>query len=512
MTIPKAALEELAKRRESALKAGGDAAPDDGRMTARDRLLGLFDPQSFQELRGFARSESPDGSDRPDFTGEGVVIGVGYVGGRAVAAFSQDIRVARGSIGRAHADKIRDILDHAGRCGIPSLAFLDSGGARLDEGAGSLVGFGRLYQSQGRLSGVVPQIAVVAGTCPGPVAFVATLADFVIMVRDQAFSYVCGPDVIRDVTGDVTSADQVGGADMHGSISGEAHFVVDSDAQAQALVRRLLDFLPSNNLEDPPHRYSDSVDLGEDAGMNALAPGSPAEEIDVDAVIRRLVDGGDFLEVHADHARNLVVGFGRIGGGVVGIVANRGADKGGTIDIDAADKGARFVRFCDLFNIPLVSLIDTPGFLPGVAQERGGLARHAAKLIFAMAEASVPKVGVVMCKAYGAAYHAMGSRETGADAVLAWPTAEVALMGAEVAVSLLHRAEIEAAEDPVATAARLAAHHRDHVNSPYEAAARGVVTDVIAPSETRAAVSLALRGLLSKRVDRPARKFGNLPL
>ena len=517
MAISKKLLDDLKRRREEAL-AGGDANKVEARrakglMMARERLQGLFAPDTFQEFG----LHSPHairyfGMENMVLPADGVVTGTGYVDGRPVAGFSQDFTVASGSLGKVHAAKICEAMDYAGRAGMAVVGFNDSGGARIEEGVESLSGYGQVFDHHVNLSGVVPQIAVVAGPCVGAAAYSPALMDFVIMTRSNSSMFVCGPDIIQAVTGEATTVEEIGGAEAHAAASGTVHLVADDDNHALVLVRRLLSFLPSNNMSEPPHRIPEDLTCASDAGMNALVPESPTDSLDVKQVIARLVDDGDFLELQPAFAANIVTAFARIDGCVVGVVANQSTVKGGTLDMDGSDKGARFIRFCDSFNIPIVSLVDIPGFLPSVEQERGGIARHGAKMLFANAAATVPKITVVMRKAYGGAFLAMGTRDTGTDAVFAWPTADIGLMGAEGAVAILFRPEFQAAEDPAALVADLAEHYRERFPSPYLKDGLGLVTDVIEPARTRAAVALALRGLLSKRQSRLPKKHGNIPL
>jgi acetyl-CoA carboxylase carboxyltransferase component len=391
------------------------------------------------------------------------------------------------------------------------VAFQDSGGARIQEGVDAMSGYGDVFYANVLASGVVPQIAVVAGPCAGGAAYSPALMDFVVMTR-SAQMFLTGPEVIRAVTGRQTTAEEVGSAEMHASVSGNVHFLADDDAHAVAIVQALLAYLPPNHTEDPPHVLPDALDLADEPGFEALCPSDPHEAFDMFEVIRLLVDDGELLEVHASFARNVIVGFARIGGIVTGVVANQPIVRAGALDLDAADKAARFVRTCNVFNIPLVSLVDVPGFLPGVEQERGGVIRHGAKLLYAWASCTTPKITVILRKAYGGSYLAMSPQEMGADVVYAWPTAEIAVMGAEAAVKLLYRKELAQAEDPKREAAALAERYRAEFASPYLSAARGYVTDVIEPRATRAAVRLALRKTLTKLELRPEKKHGNMPL
>lgn len=450
--------------------------------------------------------------EKKSLPGDGVVTGTGLVDGRAVAAFSQDFTVGGGALGRIHAKKICDVMEHALKAGCPIVGFNDSGGARIQEGDDSLSGYGQVFFRNVLVSGVVPQIAVVAGPCAGGAAYSPALMDFIIMVRGTSNMFICGPEVIQAVTGQKCTMDEIGSAQAHASVSGNIHFVAENDADAVRIVKKLLSYLPANNVMDPPHAPTPQVDLSADPEFNQLVPDDAKNPLDVTKVIARLVDQGDYLEVMKEFARNIVVCFARIQGIVVGIIANQSAVKAGTLDIDASDKAARFIRFCNVFNIPIVNLVDVPGFLPGVAQERGGIIRHGAKMLFAYASATVPKITVILRKAYGGAYLAMCSADMGADAVYAWPTAEIAVMGAEGAVKILYKREIAAAADPKQAEAGLVAEYREHFCSPYEAAKKAMINDVIAPAETRAVVSLALRNLLSKRETRPPKKHGTIPL
>ncbi len=514
MAIKKEFLEELETRRDGILAGGGkdklEARRKKGLMTARDRLDALFQPGTFLEFGMHAKHACHNfGMEKKELPADAVVTGTGYVGDRPVAAYSQDFTVAGGSLGAMHAQKICDIMDFAQRSGMPVVCFNDSGGARIQEGVESLSGYGKVFFKNVYLSGVVPQIAVIAGPCAGGAAYSPALTDFQIMVKDQANMFICGPDVILAATGQKCTMAEVGSAAAHATISGNIHFVAENDAHAVAIVHKLLSFLPSNNIMDPPHQLGEPLVLDADPGMNDLIPEDSKNPIDVKKVIGRLVDGADFFEVQMDWAKNLVVGFARIQGVVVGIIANQPTVKAGALDIDASDKGARFIRFCNIFNIPIVTLVDTGGFLPGVAQERGGIIRHGAKMLFAYGAATVPKITVILRKAYGGAYLAMCSQDLGADLVFAWPTAEIAVMGAEGAVKILYKREIEKNPDEEK---KLIEEYRAKFASPYQAAGKGLVTDVIDPGYTRAAIAMALRNTLSKRETRPPKKHGNIPL
>jgi propionyl-CoA carboxylase beta chain len=517
MAISKAALEQLEKRRAAASSGGGEdkyeARRKKGLMTARDRLAALFEPGTFREWGMHAEHDCHNfGMQNKALPGDGVVTGTGIVDGRLVAAFSQDFTVSGGSLGKIHATKICNLMDYAMKVGCPILGFNDSGGARIQEGDDSLSGYGQVFFRNVLASGVLPQIAIIAGPCAGGAAYSPALMDFSIMVKGSANMFICGPEVIQAVTGQKCTMDEIGSPMANASVSGNVHFVAENDAHAVQIAKKLLSFVPANNLLDPPHRPVPQLDLALDPEMNKLVPESSKDPLDMSKVITRLVDNGDFLEVQQLWARNLIVGFGRIQGVVVGIIANNSLVKAGTLDIDSSDKGARFIRFCNVFNIPVVTLVDVPGFMPGVQQERGGIIRHGAKMLFAYASATVPKITVILRKAYGGAYLAMCSSDMGADMVYAWPSAEIAVMGAEGAVKILYKREITAAKDPKAEEARLVAEYRDKFCSPYEAASKAMITDVITPAETRAVVSQALRNTLSKRETRPPKKHGTIPL
>ncbi|MDQ8203804.1 acyl-CoA carboxylase subunit beta [Pelagicoccus sp. SDUM812003] len=517
MAIDPKLLELLRKKREIAKKAGGEdklaKRREKGQMSARERLLYLFDEGTFQEFgMHAAHTATRFGMKDKLMPYDGVVCGTGFVEGRPVAAFSQDFTVGGGAVGRIHAKKICDLMDYAHEAGMPLISVNDSGGARIQEGVDSLSGYGQIFFKNVLLSGVVPQVAIIAGPCAGGAAYSPALADFIIMTKSNANMFICGPDVIKAATGEQASLDQFATAAAHASVSGNIHMIAEDDKHALELASRLLSFLPSNNLTDPNHDLEVELDLSPDEGMNEIVPGSPKEAMDVHAVIERLVDDADFFEIMPSFARNIVTGFARIGGIVVGIIANQPTVKAGTLDIDSSDKGARFIRTCNVYNVPLVNLVDVPGFMPGLAQERGGIIRHGAKMLFAYAASTVPKITLIMRKAYGGAYLAMCSADMGADRVYAWPTAEIAVMGASGAVNVLFRNEIKNAEDPKARAAELIEEYAEEFSSPYQAAANAMITDVIEPSETRATIAEALRLTLSKRDTRPPKKHGNIPL
>jgi len=517
MAIKKELLDELGQRRVNALAGGGkekmEKRHDEGRLGARERVELLFDNASFTEfgmhvnhachMPGFAGKFMP---------GDGVVTGTGNVDGRPVAVYSQDFTVGGGALGHMHAKKICDIMTIASETGIPVVAINDSGGARIQEGIHSLSGYGQVFYKNVAASGVVPQIAIIAGPCAGGAAYSPALMDFIIQTRTHSSMFICGPEVIKAATGQVAPIEEFGTAEAHATVSGNIHFIAEDDRQAIDLTRQLLSFLPLNNLQDPPHYIPDEIVLERDEAMNELVPDDPKYSFDVYQVIDRLLDPGQWLEVQRDFARNIVVGFGRINGMVVGLVSNQPAHKAGCLDIDSSDKAARFIRFCNAFNVPLVNLVDVPGFMPGLAQERGGIIRHGAKMLFAYAAATVPKITVIMRKAYGGAYLAMCSKDMGADFIFAWPCAEIAVMGAESAAKIIYKKEIDEAENHQSKEAELVQSYRDQFATPYQAASRDMITDVIEPAETRARVAQALRISLTKRVSRPAKKHGLIPL
>ncbi|CDH47135.1 acyl-CoA carboxylase subunit beta [Candidatus Contendibacter odensensis] len=510
-------LDILQERRAKVLAGGGEDKLQErhakGLLGARERLLNLFQADTFQEIGTHAKHAAKHfGLADKELPSDGVIVGTGFVDGRPVAAFSQDFTVMGGTLGKMHAKKIVQVMQMALKTGVPVVAFKDSAGARIQEGVDALSGYGEVFYNNVLVSGVVPQIAIIAGPCAGGAAYSPALMDYIIMTRNNAYMFITGPEVIKAVTGRTTSLDEVGSALMHATVSGNVHFVAEDDAHAIQIARTLLSYLPSNNTEDPPHRPYPDLDLSPDHGIDALIPDTSSEPLDVQPIIKRLVDNGQFLEVHAGWAGNIVVGFARIQGIVVGIIANQSMVKAGAMDIDSSDKGARFIRFCNAFNVPLVTLVDVPGFLPGIEQERGGIIRHGAKMLYTYASATVPKITIILRKAYGGSYLAMCAQEMGADVVYAWPTAEIAVMGAEGAVNILYRGELKGAEDRKAKAKELADEYRAKFASPYMSASRGYITDVIEPADTRATITLALRKLLTKRELRPAKKHGDIPL
>ena len=518
MAIQQALVDRLEERRKAALAAGGEdklqKRRDKGLMSARERLERFFETGTFMEFGLHVQHACTGfGMAKKSLPADGVVCGVGYVEGRQVAAYSQDFTVGGGALGRMHAQKICDLMDYAHDIGIPVVGVNDSGGARIQEGVNSLSGYGQVFFKNVFLSGVVPQIAIIAGPCAGGAAYSPALCDFLIMTQTEGTNmFICGPEVIKVSTGESATLEQFATAAAHASVSGNIHLVAENDQHALDLTAKLLSFLPPNNVQDPPHRPAERLDLNADPVMNDLVPEAAKLPLNMYDVIARLVDDADFFEIMGPFAPNLITGFARIQGIIVGIIANQPNVKAGCLDIDASDKGARFIRTCNIFNIPLVNLVDVPGFMPGLAQERGGIIRHGAKMLFAYSSATVPKVTLILRKAYGGAYLAMCSKDLGADMVFAWPTAEVAVMGAEGAIKVLYRNDIKAAEDPKAKVKELVEEYRETFASPYQAAENNMLTDVIEPSQTRAVVSLALRNLLNKRDTRPPKKHGNIPL
>jgi propionyl-CoA carboxylase beta chain len=484
-----------------------------GKLTARERIALLFDPDTFEEIDALVTHRCQDfGMADQVVPGDGVVCGSGRVDHRLVYAFAQDFTVFGGSLSETNAQKIVKVMDLAVRMGAPIVGLNDSGGARIQEGVISLGGYADIFLRNTLASGVVPQLSAIMGPCAGGAVYSPAITDFIVMVRGTSYMFVTGPDVVKTVTHEAVSKEQLGGAATHNEVSGVAHFSVDDDRECLQLLRTLLSYLPSNNLDPAP-----VVDTGDPidrdlSALDTLVPESPTQPYDMHELVALVADEGSFLEVHAQFARNLLVGFARMAGRTIGIVANQPAHLAGTLDIDASVKGARFVRFCDAFNIPLVTFEDVPGFLPGTAQEFGGIIRHGAKLLYAFAEATVPKITVITRKAYGGAYCVMSSKHIRTDVNLAWPTAEIAVMGPEGAVNVLYRRELESADDPAALRARKTAEFREKFASPFVAAGKGFVDEVIQPRTTRRKIVEALSRLATKRDRNPPRKHGNIPL
>jgi propionyl-CoA carboxylase beta chain len=507
-------LEDLERRSE--LGGGEDRLRrqhEAGKLTARERIDLLFDPGTFDEFDKLVTHRCRDFEMADQVVpGDGVVAGVGRVDGRPVYAFAQDFTVFGGSLSETNAAKIVKIMDLAMKMGAPVVGLNDSGGARIQEGVLSLGGYADIFLRNTLASGVIPQISAIMGPCAGGAVYSPAITDFTIMVEGTSYMFVTGPDVIKTVTHEEVTKEQLGGARTHNETSGVAHFSVRDDRECLQLIRDLLGYLPGNNLDGPPRRETSDPADREDDTLDRLVPESPNQPYDMHDLVHSIADEGVFLEVHRDYARNIIVGFARLGGTSVGIVANQPAHLAGTLDIDASLKGARFVRFCDAFNIPLVTFEDVPGFLPGTRQEYGGIIKHGAKLLFAFAEATVPKLTVITRKAYGGAYCVMSSKHIRTDVNFAWPTAEIAVMGPEGAVNILYRRELETASDPVVLRAQKVAEFREKFANPYVAASRGFIDEVIRPAQTRARLIAALAVLETKRDKNPPKKHGNIPL
>ncbi len=509
---------DLAERRAEAQDRRSGAVDKQharGKKTAMERIEQLLDPDSFQQLDGLARHRSyAFGLEKTRPYGDGVVTGYGTIDGRPVCVFAQDFTVFGGSLGEVFGEKIVKVMDMAMKIGCPVIGLNDSGGARIQEGVVALGLYGEIFRRNVQASGVIPQISIIMGPCAGGAVYSPAITDFTVMVDQTSHMFITGPDVIKTVTGEDVAFEDLGGARTHNSKSGVAHYMGTDEDDAMEYVKALLSYLPSNNLEDPP-TYGFEADLSfsdEDYELDTLMPDSSNQPYDMHRVIEHLMDDDEFLETQPLFAPNIICGFGRIEGHAVGVVANQPMQFAGTLDIDASEKAARFVRTCDAFNIPVLTLVDVPGFLPGTDQEWGGIIRRGAKLIYAYAEATVPLVTVITRKAYGGAYDVMGSKHLGADLNLAWPTAEIAVMGAQGAANILYRKEIAAADDADVERKRLIDEYQDTLANPYTAAERGYVDRVIFPHETRMMVTRGLRALRNKRANRPPRKHGNIPL
>lgn len=510
-------IQRLRELREESTQGGGEARikaqKDRGKLTARERIEILVDEGSFREVDPFVTHRNTDfGLADKKFLGDGVVTGYGTIDGRLVYVFAQDFTVLGGSLGRAHANKIVKLQDLALKNGAPIIGLEDSGGARIQEGVVSLGGYTDIFLRNTLSSGVIPQISGILGPCAGGAVYSPAITDFIVMTRDTSYMFLTGPDVVKSVTHEEVTFEELGGATTHSEISGVAHFAAQSEAHALFLIRKLLSYLPANNMEDPPVVPSEDDPLRTDSMLDSIVPDNPNKPYDMHDIIEAIVDDGDFLEVHEHYARNIIVGLARLNGRSVGIVANQPAVLAGVLDIDASKKAARFVRFCDCFNIPLVTLEDVPGFLPGVSQEHGGIIIHGAKLLYAFAEATVPKITVITRKAYGGAYCVMSSKHLRGDVNLAWPAAEIAVMGPEGAINVLYRRELANAEDPESLRTQLVDEYRDKFANPYVAASWGYLDDVIEPSETRPRLINALEMLQNKRDENPPKKHGNIPL
>lgn len=508
---------ELRAMRERARQGGGReriaAQHAKGKLTARERINALLDPGTFNELEPFIVHEKDEmGLATEQFLGDGVITGYGQIDGRTVYVYAQDFTVYGGTLGEMHSRKICRVMDLAVRNGVPVIGLLDSGGARIQEGVKSMGGYAEIFRRNALYSGVVPQISVMLGPCAGGAAYSPALTDVIIMVQKQSFMFLTGPDVIKAVTGEIVDAENLGGADIHMSVSGTASLAAANETEALALCRRALSYLPSNNVENPPFIQVGDDPLRMDEALNRIIPLDASEPYRMHEVIDHLVDTGSFLELQPTWACNAIVGLARMGGHSVGIVAQEPNIMAGVIDIDAADKMCRFVRMCDCFNIPLVTLVDSPGFLPGVDQEHRGIIRHGAKVLYAYSEATVPKVTVITRKAYGGAYVVMSSKYLGTDVTFAWPSAEIAVLGAEGAVNILFKKQIAAAANPTLERFHLAADYRERFNNPYYAAKAGYVDDILEPAETRPKIIAALGALRDKYAPAPRRKHGNIPV
>jgi len=507
----------LNEKKAEILAGGGQKRIDKqhagGKMTARERITALLDPNSFVELDAFVQHRCNDfGMEKVEAPGEGVVTGYGTIEDRLVYVYAQDFTVIGGSLGEMHAAKICKVMDMALKMGAPCIGINDSGGARIQEGVDALSGYGNIFFRNTISSGVIPQISVIMGPCAGGAVYSPALTDFIFMVEKTSNMFITGPQVIKTVTGEDVTQEALGGAVTHNSVSGVAHFACANEEETIAQIRKLVSFLPLNNMEGAPIVETGDCPNRICTELNTLLPDNPNKAYNMLDVITSVVDNADFFEVQPLYAKNMIVGFGRINGQTVGILANQPKFMAGCLDINASDKAAKFISFCDAFNIPIVTFVDVPGFLPGVSQEYGGIIRHGAKMLYAYSEATVPKVTVIVRKAYGGAYLAMCSKDLGADQVIAWPSAEIAVMGPDGAANIIFKKDIENAEDPVEARKEKIQEYKDKFANPYKAAARGFVDDVIEPQYTRVRVASALEMLATKREERPAKKHGNLPV
>ena len=510
-------IEELREKRAESHAGGGEERiqrqHDKGRNTAHERLDILLDPGSFRELDAFAEHRSTNfGLDKQKIPGDSVVTGWGTIDGRLVYVYSQDFTVFGGSLSEVHAQKICKVMDMAMKTGAPIIGLNDSGGARIQEGVESLAGYADIFLRNTLASGVIPQISVIMGPCAGGAVYSPALTDYVIMVKETSYMFITGPNVVKQVLNEDITSEDLGGASVHSSKSGVAHLAADDETQALMMVRELLSYMPQNNMEDAPYETTTDDPLRADAALDTIVPDNPNKPYDMKDVIEKVVDDGHFFEVQEDYAANIVVGYARLGGHAVGIVANQPMVLAGVLDINASEKAARFIRTCDAFNIPLITFVDVPGYLPGRDQEHAGIIRSGAKLLYAYCEATVPKLTVTTRKAYGGAYCVMSSKHIRGDVNLAWPTAEIAVMGPEGAVEIINRRELAASDDPMTKKKELADEYRERFAHPYIAASRGFVDDVIEPSETRARLINALQVFQNKRDDNPPKKHGNVPL
>ena len=510
-------LEDFKQRKEKILLAGGEEKKikqhSSGKLTARERLDLLFDDGSFAEIGTFIKHRCTDfGMEQVETPGEGVISGYGTVGGRLVYAYAQDFTVMGGSLGNMHAEKIVKVMDMALKMGAPLIGMNDSGGARIQEGVDALSGYGKIFFRNTISSGVIPQISAIMGPCAGGAVYSPAITDFIFMVDHTSQMFITGPQVIKAATGEEVSAETLGGAMTHNATSGVAHFLSRDDQACIQGIKRLLSFLPSNNLETSPLYETDDDVSRTDEGLNTVIPEDPGKSYDMKNIIFSIADNGDFLESHAYFAKNIVTGFIRLNGQAVGVIANQPKERAGCIDINSSDKAARFIRTCDAFNIPLLNVVDVPGFLPGTKQEYGGIIRHGAKMLYAYSEATVPKVTLIVRKAYGGSYLGMCGKELGADVVLAWPSAEIAVMGPEGAANIIFRKDIDQAQEPDKARNQKIREYRDKFANPYIAAGRGYVDDIIEPETTRPKLVRFFEMLAGKRETRPPKKHGNIPL
>lgn len=517
MGIVEDKIRDLEAREAKVLEMGGEKAiaaqREKGKLTARERLDLLFDKDTFREIDMFVKHRCVNFQmEKVDIPADGVITGHGLVDGRPVFAFSQDFTARAGSLGEMHAKKICKVMDLALKAGVPFVGINDSGGARIQEGVDALSGYGQIFFRNSAASGVIPQISAIMGPTAGGAVYSPAMTDWIFMVKKSSYMFITGPEVIKAVTGEEISFEELGGAKTHNQKSGVAHFACESDEDAIIQIKNLLSYLPSNNMEDPPY-----VDTGDDpkrtdAALDSIIPDSPNKIYDMKAVIQSIVDNGDFFEPHQYYAQNMIIGFARLNGRATGIIANQPKQLAGCLDINASDKATRFIRFCDAFNIPMLTIADVPGYLPGSQQEWGGIIRHGAKLLWCYSEATVPKLLLVTRKDYGGSYLAMCSKDLGADMAFAWPTAEIAVMGAEGAANIIHRQEIKGAEDQEAKRQEKIAEYEALFSNPYQAAQRGYIDAVIMPSETRLRLIEALEVMCSKRETRPPKKHGNIPM
>jgi len=510
-------IKDLTEREQKIMAMGGEKAVakqrEKGKSTARERLDMLFDAGTFREIDRFVSHRCVNfGMEDVDIPSDGVITGHGLVDGRPVFAFSQDFTARAGSLGEMHAKKICKVMDLALKAGVPFIGFNDSGGARIQEGVDALSGYGQIFYRNSLASGVIPQISAIMGPTAGGAVYSPAMTDWVFMVKNSSYMFITGPEVIKSVTGEEITFEDLGGAMTHNEKSGVSQFACESDEDAIQKIKQLLSYLPANNMEDPPHVNTGDDPTRTDASLDSIIPDSPNKSYDMKVIIKSIVDNGDFFEPHQHYAKNIIVGFARLNGRSIGIIANQPRELAGCLDINASDKATRFIRFCDAFNVPLLTIADVPGYLPGSHQEWGGIIRHGAKLLWCYSEATVPKLLLVTRKDYGGSYLAMCSKDLGADMAFAWPTAEIAVMGAAGAANIIHRKEIKTAENPKSKREEKIAEYEDLFSNPYCAANRGYIDAVLIPNETRPRLIDALEIMCSKRELRPPKKHGNIPV